>query len=80
MKSPAKRTMRIVTALLWIGLVSGCGGGRTVLIADDSPVRIGPHTTGTIYTLVEGQWQLSTAARATARGLVLRATALRGTR
>ena len=28
-------------------------------MADDSPVRIGPGTTGRVYRLVDGQWRLS---------------------
>jgi len=51
--------MLIVAALLSIALASGCGSGRTVLVADDSPVRIGPGTAGRVYRLVDGQWRLS---------------------
>lgn len=53
------RRILIATALLSIALASGCAGGRTVLVADDSPMRIGPDTTGTGYRLVEGEWKLS---------------------
>ena len=49
----------IAAALLSIALASGCAPGRTVLVADDSPLRIGPETTGTVYRLVDGQWKLS---------------------
>ena len=49
----------IAIGLLCVGLASGCAGGRTVLVADDSPLRIGPNTTGTVYTLVDGEWKLS---------------------
>jgi hypothetical protein len=59
MNAHGRRRMRIASALLCVGLASGCVGGRTVLVADDSPVRLGPHTTGMIYTLVDGEWKLS---------------------
>ena len=39
-------------------LASGYGCGRTVLVSDDSPMRIGPGTTGKAYQLVEGEWRL----------------------
>lgn len=51
--------MLIAAALLSIALASGCGSGRTVLVADDSPLRVGPGTTGTVYRLIDGQWRLS---------------------
>lgn len=51
--------MLIAAALLSIALASGCAPGRTVLVADDSPLRIGPNTTGTVYRLIDGQWRLS---------------------
>ena len=50
---------RIAIALLCGASASGCAPGRTVLVADDSPVRIGPGTTGQVYRLVDGQWRLS---------------------
>lgn len=53
------RRMLIVIALLSIALASGCVGGRAVLIADDSPVRIGPKTMGTVYHHIDGEWKLS---------------------
>lgn len=52
--------------LLWIALgfaalalafASGCG--RTVLVSEASPIRMGPRTTGRIYALVDGEWRLS---------------------
>ncbi|MCK4660505.1 MAG: hypothetical protein KAV82_13365 [Phycisphaerae bacterium] len=30
-----------------------------MLVADDSPVRIGPKTTGTVYRRIDGEWKLS---------------------
>jgi len=51
--------MLIGTLLLCAALASGCAPGRTVLVADDSPLRIGPGTTGTVYRLIDGQWRLS---------------------
>lgn len=60
--------MLIVTALLSIALASGCVGGRTVLVADDSPMRIGPDATGTLYRLINGEWQLSSGRGALPEG------------
>jgi hypothetical protein len=59
MQRQKRQKMLIAIALLSIGLASGCAGGRTVLVADDSPVRIGPGTTGTVYHLVDSEWRLS---------------------
>lgn len=50
---------RIGIALVLIGLVSGCVGGRTVLVSEDSPLRIGPNVTGEVYTLIDGEWRRS---------------------
>lgn len=44
------------TALV-IGFASGCG--RTVLVSEGSPIRIGPSARARVYSLVDGQWQLS---------------------
>lgn len=56
-RSPARTLIGIV--LLSIALGSGCAGGRTVLVADDSPLRIGPGATGTVYRLIDGERRLS---------------------
>lgn len=45
--------------MLFAALVIGCAPGRTVLVTDDSPVRIGPETTGRVYRLIGGDWILS---------------------
>jgi hypothetical protein len=48
-------------ALLCLGLAlafaSGCG--RTVLVPESSPVRIGPDVQSRVYTLQGGEWMLS---------------------
>ena len=44
---------------LFVALAIGCAPGRTVLVTDDSPVRIGPETTGRVYRLIDGDWILS---------------------
>jgi hypothetical protein len=44
-------------AALAIALASGCG--RTVLVAQGSPIRIGPKTQTQIYTRIDGEWVLS---------------------
>lgn len=36
----------------------GCATGRTVLVPDDSPIRVGPGTTGKAYSMVGGEWVL----------------------
>ena len=59
MRSPKRPWRRIGIALLWIVSASGCVPGRTVLITEDSPVRIGPDTTGRVYRQIDGRWQLS---------------------
>ena len=52
--------------LLWITMLlsalvlafaSGCG--RTVLIREGSPMRIGPSTRAQVWTRVDGEWELS---------------------
>lgn len=49
-----RRTLWKLAALMTLCLASGtgCAPGRTVLVSDDSPVRIGPGTTGKVYRLV----------------------------
>jgi uncharacterized protein YceK len=44
--------------VLVVGLMSGCGS-RTVLISEDSPIRMGPNVQAKVYTLQQGQWILS---------------------
>ena len=49
-----RRTPWNLAGLLTLSLASGtgCAPGRTVLVADDSPLRIGPGMTGQVYRLV----------------------------
>lgn len=49
----------IVTVLfsLALGFASGCG--RTVLVREGRPIRIGPDAKARVYALVEGEWTLS---------------------
>ena len=44
---------------LFVASAIGCAPGRTVLVTDDSPLRIGPKTTGQVYRLIDGDWVLS---------------------
>lgn len=44
-------------AVLAIAFGSGCT--RTVLVSEDSPIRIGPDTTARVYTKTADDWQLS---------------------
>ena len=44
----------IVLASAWL---IGCG--RTVLVPESSPVRIGPGTKARVYAMVDGEWTLS---------------------
>jgi hypothetical protein len=46
-----------IFAVLVIGFASGCG--RTVLVTEDSPIRVGPSTKARVYTLNNGEWTLS---------------------
>jgi len=55
-----RKSKRATVALICFALLaSGCGSGRTMLIADDVPVRIGPDVTGRVYVLTDGDWTLS---------------------
>jgi hypothetical protein len=47
----------IVFTALAIASASGCA--RTVLVSEGSPIRVGPSSDITIYTMVDGQWVLS---------------------
>ena len=38
-------------------LLSGCG--RTVLVPESIPLRIGPKIKGRVYALTDGEWTLS---------------------
>jgi len=49
--------MLLLFVLLVIVFASGCN--RAVLVAESSPIRIGPTTRTQVYTLVEGTWVLS---------------------
>jgi len=50
----------IGTLLLCTLLVQGCGSGRTVLVSEASPLRIGPNVKGKVYQMIDGEWTLST--------------------
>ncbi len=39
-------------------LAAGCAGGRTVLVPEDAPMRIGPETRGQVYVMKDGEWRL----------------------
>ena len=49
----------IVALVLCAALVSGCASGRTVLVSDDSPMRIGPGARGPVYVMESGERKLS---------------------
>jgi hypothetical protein len=52
------RTLAIVaSAMLVLASLTGCG--RTVLVTEGSPVRIGPKAKSKVYALVDGEWSLS---------------------
>jgi hypothetical protein len=51
--------MLVGAALALNASAGGCVSGRTVFVADDSPLRIGPGTTGTVYRLLDDAWVLS---------------------
>jgi hypothetical protein len=53
--------MLLWTAMLCAAVVlafaSGCG--RTVLVREGSPMRIGPSTKAQVWTRTQGEWELS---------------------
>jgi len=52
----------IAALTLLLALASVCACGRTVLLPDDSPLRVGPGTTGKAYQLIEGEWRVTERA------------------
>jgi hypothetical protein len=56
----------IISLLLLIGFACGCG--RTVLVSEASPIRIGPSAKIRVYTLVDGEWKLSPNAVTVSEG------------
>jgi len=59
MKKRSARLMPIAMLTLCAVLAIACAPGRTVLVSDDAPMRIGPKTTGRVLRLIDGQWVLS---------------------
>jgi hypothetical protein len=59
----------IVSALLALASASGCG--RTVLVKEGSPIRIGPDAKARVYVLVGGEWTLSNESIAVPEGWYL---------
>lgn len=60
----SEEALRWIQIAIWIGFAvlavafaSGCG--RTVLVSDGSPMRIGKETVGRVYTRQNGEWVLS---------------------
>lgn len=51
--------MLIVLGLLAIVFVSGCSGGRTVFVPEESPMRVGPSSSIRVYHRINGEWTLS---------------------
>jgi hypothetical protein len=56
--SPLMLTV-MTAAFAALALASASGCGRTVLVAQGSPIRIGPKTQAQIYTRIDGEWILS---------------------
>ncbi|GAF78647.1 unnamed protein product [marine sediment metagenome] len=55
-----RRCAKLIGVLmLCAALVSGCATGRTVLVSDDSPMRVGPDCSGRVYFMESGEWKLS---------------------
>lgn len=58
-----RRATQIATSALFVvaavALPLGCGGSRTVFVPEQSPIRIGPAADMHVYTMVSGQWTLS---------------------
>lgn len=59
MRRRGTRWRRIAPLTLLLASASACAPGRSVLVADDSPVRIGPGATGRVYRMIDGAWSLS---------------------
>lgn len=59
MRSRTKQWRRIAPLTLLLASVGACAPGRTVLVADDSPMRIGPGATARVYRLLDGKWWIS---------------------
>lgn len=49
-----------LTAVLLLCAVSasGCGTGRTVLVSERTPLRLGPDVEARVYVLIDGKWTL----------------------
>ena len=56
----------LISSLLQIGFACGCG--RTVLVSEASPIRIGPDAKIRVYTLQDGEWKLSPNAVTVSEG------------
>lgn len=60
----SEEALRWIQIAIWIGfavlaLAFATGCGRTVLVSDGSPMRIGKDATGRVYTRQAGEWVLS---------------------
>lgn len=51
------RQMLIGFVVLVLASMIGCS--RTVLVNPGSPIRVGPDASVRVYTLIDGEWQLS---------------------
>lgn len=47
----------MLLSALVLAFASGCG--RTVLVSEGSPMRVGPETRAQVWTRVQGEWELS---------------------
>ena len=47
----------MLLSALVLAFASGCG--RTVLVSEGSPMRVGPETRAQVWTRVDGEWELS---------------------
>lgn len=54
-------------AALALAFASGCGS-RVVLVPETAPIRSGPDMRGRVYTLIDGEWQMSSNAVAIPEG------------
>lgn len=60
----SEEALRLIQIAIWIGfavlaLGFALGCGRTVLVSDGSPARIGPDAKARLYARVNGEWVLS---------------------
>lgn len=66
---PSRRIPTWIAIICCLPLIASANGcGRTVLVSEASPIRIGPNARIRVYTLVDGEWTLSKNAVTVSEG------------